>query len=359
MSAERESLLAAIRESADDDTPRLVFADWLDEHGEPDLAAFIRLEIERDRLPRSDPQWNLLNEQARSLRKKVPADFRAAGALYLTRRGFPYDVQTSLVELRDGIDRLGPYTPRLKLLLGGDTAAEQEAEEAYARGGLDLLGEAFQQLFASPWVRNWESLEMQNLRLTADRALAMTAPGNLTRLEVLHLQDTADDEAVRVLGSANLPRLWAFEIFEVRRRTGWDDPLLTPAVVGIILESPLLDRLEHLSLCGNWLGNDQLRAIAGSPRMAGLKSFYPWPVAGSTDGLLAILRSPNLAGLTWLNLSRIGLEPEIVELLERPEVLPNLTRLDIDDETEPVIHERLSKRFGKGLIGGPLEDNIG
>jgi hypothetical protein len=93
--------------------------------------------------------------------------------------------------------------------------------------------------------------------------------------------------------------------------------------------------------------------------MAGLKSFYPWPVAGSTDGRLAILRSPNLAGLTWLNLSRIGLEPEIVELLERPEVLPNLTRLDIDDETEPVIHERLSKRFGKGLIGGPLEDNIG
>src|SRR5687768_10081460 len=33
--SDREALLAAIRANPDDDTPRLVFADWLDEH-EPD-----------------------------------------------------------------------------------------------------------------------------------------------------------------------------------------------------------------------------------------------------------------------------------------------------------------------------------
>lgn len=39
---DREALLAAVRESPDDDLPRLVFADWLDDRGESDRAAFIR-----------------------------------------------------------------------------------------------------------------------------------------------------------------------------------------------------------------------------------------------------------------------------------------------------------------------------
>lgn len=41
-----EPFLAAIAARPDDDTPRLVFADWLDENGDPDRAAFIRGQIE-------------------------------------------------------------------------------------------------------------------------------------------------------------------------------------------------------------------------------------------------------------------------------------------------------------------------
>jgi uncharacterized protein (TIGR02996 family) len=36
------ALEAAVIANAEDDTPRLVYADWLDEHGDPDRAAFIR-----------------------------------------------------------------------------------------------------------------------------------------------------------------------------------------------------------------------------------------------------------------------------------------------------------------------------
>ena len=36
------ALLRAIRDDPDDDLPRLAFADWLDEHDEPDRAAFVR-----------------------------------------------------------------------------------------------------------------------------------------------------------------------------------------------------------------------------------------------------------------------------------------------------------------------------
>jgi uncharacterized protein (TIGR02996 family) len=38
------ALVAAIRSAPDDDAPRLVYADWLDEHGQPERAEFIRVQ---------------------------------------------------------------------------------------------------------------------------------------------------------------------------------------------------------------------------------------------------------------------------------------------------------------------------
>jgi uncharacterized protein (TIGR02996 family) len=43
---ERDALYRAIITAPDDDTPRLVFADYLDENGEPDRASFIRVQVE-------------------------------------------------------------------------------------------------------------------------------------------------------------------------------------------------------------------------------------------------------------------------------------------------------------------------
>lgn len=47
---ERDALLWAILSNPDDDIPRLVFADWLDEHDQPGHAEFIRLQIEAERI---------------------------------------------------------------------------------------------------------------------------------------------------------------------------------------------------------------------------------------------------------------------------------------------------------------------
>jgi len=43
---EQSALLQAICASPQDDLPRLVYADWLDDHGEPDRAEFIRTQVE-------------------------------------------------------------------------------------------------------------------------------------------------------------------------------------------------------------------------------------------------------------------------------------------------------------------------
>ena len=54
--SDEDALLAAIAAHPDEDTPRLMYADWLDEHGQPVRAEFIRVQIElarKEHLPRA------------------------------------------------------------------------------------------------------------------------------------------------------------------------------------------------------------------------------------------------------------------------------------------------------------------
>src|SRR5207253_4331362 len=54
--SEEAALLRAIVERPEDDGVRLVYADWLEEHGQPERADFIRVQIELARLPVDDPR---------------------------------------------------------------------------------------------------------------------------------------------------------------------------------------------------------------------------------------------------------------------------------------------------------------
>src|SRR5262245_42356922 len=74
--SEREGLLSAIAENPEDDTPRLILADWLEERGGP-LGEFIRLQIALEplRIPCDDPAAEL--ERNRRLRGIPPgSDWR-------------------------------------------------------------------------------------------------------------------------------------------------------------------------------------------------------------------------------------------------------------------------------------------
>lgn len=65
----KEAFLAEIRERPDDDFPRLQFADWLEENGEPERAEFIRVQCElakriRVDLPAREPRLQPLADVA-------------------------------------------------------------------------------------------------------------------------------------------------------------------------------------------------------------------------------------------------------------------------------------------------------
>src|SRR5262245_65195916 len=67
MSSQQDSLLEAIRADPADDGVRLVYADWLEENGDPARAEFIRVQLERARLPGWDRRAVVLGWREREL----------------------------------------------------------------------------------------------------------------------------------------------------------------------------------------------------------------------------------------------------------------------------------------------------
>jgi uncharacterized protein (TIGR02996 family) len=68
--SERESLLAAVIAAPDDDAVRLVYADWLDEHGDEDARAraeFIRVQIQRGKLGKKSTKRAALEAREKEL----------------------------------------------------------------------------------------------------------------------------------------------------------------------------------------------------------------------------------------------------------------------------------------------------
>ena len=77
---DREALLAAVVADPDADLPRLVYADWCDDHGEPERAEFIRVQCELARdatdLGLAEREGELSNRFADHWRGQLQRPFR-------------------------------------------------------------------------------------------------------------------------------------------------------------------------------------------------------------------------------------------------------------------------------------------
>lgn len=62
-----EPFIRSIAGTLDDDTPRLIYADWLEDHGDPERAEFIRVQCEFARLGKDDPRRGPLHERQAQL----------------------------------------------------------------------------------------------------------------------------------------------------------------------------------------------------------------------------------------------------------------------------------------------------
>src|SRR5262245_29752123 len=92
--------LAAIRAEPEEDAPRLVFADWLDEHGDP-RAEMIRLSVRRDRLPDEGPEKDVLTERLERWEREHRGDWPGGVPRDAVLRRGLFEVPVPAKELAD------------------------------------------------------------------------------------------------------------------------------------------------------------------------------------------------------------------------------------------------------------------
>ena len=147
--SDREALFAAILAAPDDDLPRLVFADYLDEQGHPALAAraaFIRLQVETEKLPVGSAVRLELNRRAGELRPQFRDEWADAfapgeltGAVVNYRRGFVDEVQLELGRLLAVGDRMFAAAPVRVLRVRYQRGPDDPANDRDRFSGMECL----------------------------------------------------------------------------------------------------------------------------------------------------------------------------------------------------------------------------
>ena len=241
---EEQAFIREIAARPDHDGPRLIYADWLDEIGDP-RADFIRTQCALERETNVLRLYNLKRHEA-----KLLDDF---ADLWLEPLG------TGLIR-------------------GLFTRGMLEQVEVHADHLLTFGGD---------WFR-WFPIAKLQVALRSHQLDAFAAKRFLSRVRSLRLSDSSlgDQGCMRVLGSPHLgplDELWL-------RSTGISIPALR-----WLVQSPLTASLRVLLLSGNMLGDEGAQILASAPHLDELKFLYIAGCGMSWDAAAAIkARYPNL-----------------------------------------------------------------
>jgi uncharacterized protein (TIGR02996 family) len=183
--SEHPGLLQTIIENPDDDAPRLIYADWLDDQGEHTRAGFIRAQCLLARFCNNDQDRQLQDESLAGEYRQLllapflalgfpdPSDSEYAGAFgfsYRFRRGFVEEMDVSGTKaamlLLNKAPQLFALTPlqRLRFIYSPHAAPQ-------ARGRMGLA--ALTALAQLPEVSRLKSLELISQNLTHKAACVL------------------------------------------------------------------------------------------------------------------------------------------------------------------------------------------
>ncbi len=350
--------LADIIERPDDDTPRLVYADWLADQGQDERAELIRVQIERARLDEWDVRQVALARREEALLAEHGREW--AGELtdccltWEYRRGFIEEVELNEVHweraehalarhpiqgiIGEGsgdmvavLSSAGFRWPRrlvvededagddLAELIGGDARAGRLVEvslsmcELSARGvGLLLAGD----------LSALERLDVSfNEAIGPHGAARLLGPHMPPALRRLDLTSTGIGGATarRLAAVPGLRRLTHLEI-------GFNS--LGPGAVAL-LASPGLAGLVGLDVSDSRLGPSGLAALAATPHLSALRELRVGACNITAAGLRSLMGNPALAGLLALDLFTNPVGPDGAALLASDESPWRLRSLDL------------------------------
>jgi uncharacterized protein (TIGR02996 family) len=385
---DEQGLLAAIWADPHDDTPRLVYADWLDENDQPARAEFVRVQCALARLDEYDEvERPPLAKREQLLWKRHAKDWKAGLPKALQtaafRRGFPAPrlkatIASSFLKLPPDEFAAAPLwwysIPPAPSRLGKLLACPQ-----LLRVGALQLGEGWLSppadvtaFAASPNVRNLSSLDLSRTYRFGERGVAALAAGaaNLPHLRTLNLSVcNLNGKALAALAASPLHRqLTALDLSGNDAKGGSMEAIFAPGAF------PALTTLSTPST----IGVDGLKAVAASSpafalrrlriyveERANVSAFAAWPGLKSVreldlfnslirDRVAALFASPHLADLRSLRIEMMGNRPADLQAfrdLAAGKYLPGLRELRlvwgryVIDAAAGV----LADRFGDGL----------
>ena len=347
-SSMEDAFLQTILDNPDDDMPRLVFADWLEEHGNP-RGAFIRLQCQRAKLTQHDPHWKAMLSEESALLKQFEAEWSKPILRYVEavqyRRGFVEHVRVSATKLLKSAERLFRATPVCSIRLERVDRLGEIADCAWLMRvtELDLNRELFgsrslQTLIRSEHCRSLRVLRLDRCALQVASIQMLASAPNLHALQTLTLTGNAltEETAASLVNSPHLTSL---------RELNLSDNQLESAGAIALSASPTF-QLARLSLANNRIGNEGLGAIARCPQLAHLQYLDLEKNAIANLGLEALIQSPHIGQLEYLNLAQNHISTRGVQLLTDSPLLAGLSYLnlrnnEIDKATALTVPQRL------------------
>ena len=325
--SDQTALLAAIIANPDDDTPRLMYADWLDEHlpdktpspaaGPSARAEYIRVQCRLAGRPYGEPDYPELLERELDLAAwlvthtpkaeadpDLPSDLEwygefDSGEWRSYTRGFPEEAEYTDYddEPDENVERILAALPEA---FARTTVRSLRLEDAY---GEEIVG-----LMHSPVMAGLRGLALSNIaddnETDAGRALA-NAP-HLTNLRRLYLDFFVDEDDLRRLARAE--HLNSLETLSL----GYPSPLgLKP-----LGEANWFRNLRSLQL---WMeSRDAMKAVAELPEMPNLVSLsFRGAVAPTAAAVRKFAASDSFPRLARLEFDNMRITPEVVATLAR------------------------------------------
>lgn len=247
--SDRAALASAILDNLNDDTPRLVFADWLDEHGEGPRAEFIRAQIEAARLPKartkSEPE------------KRANALLRKHGKAWAAALGVPEDSGEYVRGFRANLSAdcgkllrmapklvLEPFTVRLDL-------------SAHFRDGSDATPAWMKALAANPVLRTVTEMDSETGGFGAELTVPLFKSKHLRNLwKFTVFENNIGSKGVKAI--ADSPSPFVLRHLSLNSGIGADDDTDeqpdTVKAVGVLASHPRFAALERLGLQFNSMG---------------------------------------------------------------------------------------------------------
>ncbi len=294
------AFLKDIKENPDDDTPRLVLADWLEEQGDP-RGEFVRLQCQRQQ-PGQESATAWPTNREVELLETHGNQWRGV----LAKKGVDTEFERGMVQVWGGV----------RSLLSKQLAALWPTEELAWVDSLcirDMNAEAVARLAQSPHWTCLSSLDLSGSFYYADHLAGQFTPG-------VGPQGGVALAAVPVLA----------QVRELVLRCNDIGAQGMAALAAI----PNLERLQTLDLSCNNLGDEGGAALASSRSLTGLTRLYLNQNRLGSEGVAALAQWPGLSKLTTLSLWENYFRAEGATALAASPYLGCLTELHLGGSEE-------------------------